>query len=78
MVKAKKTTVIWDSKVKGLHTRCYPTGRKCYFLYYRTADQMQRRPKLGDSEDITLTVARELALKLRQKLAKEKLKRLLN
>lgn len=66
-VKAQKIIVTWDKKVKGLHTRSYPSGRKTYYVYYRDVDGIQKRPKLGDSKEMTLTQAREIASKVIEK-----------
>lgn len=49
----------WDTEVKGLHLRIFET-KKCYYLFYRTKQGAQRRPKLGDASIITLAQARKL------------------
>lgn len=49
-----------DTVVPGLSLRSFAT-RKVYYLYFRTKDGTQRRPKLGDAQVITLAQARQLA-----------------
>src|SRR5690606_23502559 len=57
---AKPGDTIWDDKVKGLHLRAF-ANQKVYYLYYRTKEYRQRKPKIGRHGDITLTEAREIA-----------------
>jgi integrase len=52
--------VLRDDIMPGLHVRCFP-NRKSFYLYYRTRDGVERKPKLGDVGIITLAKARELA-----------------
>lgn len=52
--------VLWDDAVRGLHVRAFP-GRKSFYLYYRTRDRRERRPKIGDYGIITLSKARDAA-----------------
>lgn len=49
-----------DPHVKGLQIRVFP-NRKSYYLYYRTDDGRERRPKIGDVGTITLSQARKKA-----------------
>lgn len=49
-----------DASLPGLHLRVTPT-RKSYFLYFRTKDGVERRPKLGEHGLITLAGARQIA-----------------
>lgn len=64
---------LWDrgekSTVKGLHARAALSGKKAFYLYYRTRDGRQRRPKIGDFGDITLGEARRRAKILLDKVA---------
>ncbi len=39
---------VWDQTVKGLHLRTMTTGRQSFYLYYRTKQGQQRKPKIGD------------------------------
>jgi hypothetical protein len=50
-----------DTKVTGLHIKHGATG-SAWFLYYRTKDGQERRPKLGSTTVINRTQAREMAL----------------
>lgn len=51
---------IYDDQVPGLHAR-YSGGRVRFYLYFRTPDRQERRPKVGDYGVITLPQAREIA-----------------
>ncbi len=56
-----KDLIIWDSEVSGFFCKITPAGKKSYFLYYRTRDRRQRRPKIGDHGIITCEQARGVA-----------------
>lgn len=58
----------WDSLVTGLHTKTLPTGKQTYNFYYRTKAGVQRRPKLGDCDQMSLAEARSIARDLRLKV----------
>lgn len=49
-----------DTVVPGLALRVFPTY-KAYYLFYRTKEGRQRRPKIGDAKIITLAQARQIA-----------------
>lgn len=51
---------LWDDQVKGLHLRVFP-GKKVFYLYFRTKQHRQKRPKLGPYGILTLAGAREIA-----------------
>ena len=57
-----KDFILWDTELKGFHCKITPNGKKSYFLYYRTNDGRQRRPKIGSHGVITCEQAREIAL----------------
>lgn len=61
----KPGRVLWDvgseQSVKGLHIRAFPSGRKVFYLYYRSAKGDQRKPKLGDYGVLSISDAREIA-----------------
>lgn len=59
----------WDSLVKGLHIKTTETGKRSYFLYYRTRQGRQRRPKIGGCEEITLPEARRRAKAILERVA---------
>lgn len=61
---------VWDTKVNGLHMRHLPSGRKVFFLYYRTRAKVQRRPKLGDYPQLQLPDARRIAKDLLTQVAR--------
>jgi integrase len=56
-----KDLILWDSEVSGFMCKITPAGKKSYFLYYRTQDRRQRRPKIGDHGIMTCEQARNIA-----------------
>lgn len=58
---ADKDTIIWDTELKGFGFKITSADKRSYFLYYRTRDGRQRRPKIGDHGVITCEQARETA-----------------
>lgn len=65
-IAAAKTGTLWDKdqkgSVRGLHLRTFDSGRKVFYLYYRTKQGKERRPKIGDFGTLTLSKAREISL----------------
>lgn len=57
-----------DPKVAGLHIKHGATSSS-WFLYYRTKDGQERRPKLGSTTVLNRTQARELALEMLRNVA---------
>lgn len=60
---AQPGDVLKDTVVQGLQLRAFAQS-KGYYLYFRTANGTQRKPKLGSPGQITLTQAREAARKM--------------
>jgi len=56
-----KDLILWDSEISGFMCKVTPAGRKSYFLYYRTQEKRQRRPKIGDHGVLTSEQARSIA-----------------
>ena len=56
---ADKDTIIWDTELKGFGFKITSADKRSYFLYYRTRDGRQRRPKIGDHGVITCEQAKE-------------------
>ena len=56
-----KVQVFHDAKVTGLQLRVSSTGRKTFYLYFRTKRGKQKRPKLGDYGILTVEQARDTA-----------------
>ena len=56
-----KDFILWDSETSGFFCKIMPTGKRSYFLYYRTRDRRQRRPKIGDHGALTCDQARSIA-----------------
>jgi integrase len=65
--KTSKDILAWDSEVPGFGVKVTPSGKRIYFVYYRTATGQQRRPKVGEHGTLTVDQARQIA---RQWLAK--------
>lgn len=60
---------IWDDQVRGLCLRVSATGRKAFYLVYRTRAGQQRGPKLAGIEVMTLAQARDAAREMLAKVA---------
>lgn len=61
MIKAAKVgDVLRDAATPGLQLRVFE-GRRSFYLYYRTRDGIQRKPKIGDWPAVTIDQARRLA-----------------
>jgi integrase len=56
-----KDFILWDSEINGFMCKITPSGKKSYFLYYRTLDRRQRKPKIGDHSVMTCEQARNIA-----------------
>jgi len=52
--------VLYDPSITGLHVRAF-ANRKDFYLFYRTHQGRQRRPKIGSYGVITLAQAKEMA-----------------
>jgi integrase len=57
----KTETLLWDSELKGFFCKIAKTGIRSYFLYYRTKDGRQRKPKIGEHGALTCEEARNIA-----------------
>ncbi|RED36215.1 integrase [Rhodopseudomonas thermotolerans] len=61
---AKGEVVLWDADVGGFGVRCWPSGKKNYFLFYRAGsgrEAPQRRLYLGECGSLRLADARTAA-----------------
>ena len=56
----EKALFIWDTELKGFCCKITLTGKKSYFLFYRTSHGRQRKPKIGDHGAITCEQARDM------------------
>jgi len=54
--------VVWDSELPGFGIRVWPSGKRTYILYFRTAEGRQRKPTIGQHGPITAEQARNIAL----------------
>ena len=64
----KSGSIWWDKAVPGLHVKAFE-NKKCYYLYYRTPDRKQKRPRLADCAAVSLPQARKLAQDMLYKVA---------
>ena len=62
--------VFYDIKTTGLHLKVSPAGKKGFYLYFRTQNGEQKRPKLGDFGIMALEQARDKARVMLGELAK--------
>lgn len=58
----EKQFTVWCSDLKGFGVYVHPTGRRTYFVDYRTGDGARRRMTIGSHGAITSEQARKLAL----------------
>ena len=58
---ADHDVILWDGDLKGFGLKVTPTGRRVYFLYYRTKAGQQRRPTIGLHGELTVDQARRIA-----------------
>jgi len=59
-----KQFTIWCSDLKGFGVYVHPTGRRTYFVDYRTAESTRRRMTIGAHGAITTEQARKLAIEM--------------
>lgn len=64
-----RKVVLFDANCKGLNLEVRTSGGCTYYLRYRDARGHIRQLKIGDSRDISLAQARQLADKLRNQIA---------
>lgn len=57
-----KQYTLWCSDLKGFGVYVHPTGRRTYFVDYRTGDGARRRMTIGRHGTLTTEQARKLAL----------------
>lgn len=67
-----KDVLLWDTDLKGFLCKITATGKKSYFLFYRTHDGRQRKPKIGDHGAVTCEQAREIAQRWLAEVAQSK------
>ncbi|MER9270494.1 tyrosine-type recombinase/integrase [Mesorhizobium sp. M0643] len=60
-IRAKQYT-LWCSDLKGFGAYVHPTGRRTYFIDYRSGDGVRRRMTIGRHGVITTEQARKLAI----------------
>lgn len=58
----EKQYTIWCSELKGFGAYVHPTGRRTYFVDYRTDDGVRRRMTIGRHGALTADQARKLAI----------------
>ena len=57
----QKDVILWDTELLGFGCKITPKGRRSYFLYYRTKDNRERRPRIGVHGAVTCEQARGIA-----------------
>lgn len=68
---AQVGAIIRDDVVQGLHLRVF-ANRKSFYLYFRTKDGMERRPKIGDWPTVAIPDARKVAKEMLLEVAQGK------
>ena len=65
-----KRTILWDSEVRGLGIRVYPSGKKSFILRYSSRHRFkgERLLVLGDYPTLTLFKARKLAAEQKEQV----------
>jgi len=58
----EKQYTVWCSDLKGFGVYVHPSGRRTYFVDYRTADGVRRRMTIGAHGVLTTEQARKLAI----------------
>lgn len=66
---AKPGTILRDKTIPGLHAKITTNGRR-FFLYFRTKDGTERRPKIGEHPLMTVAQARAIAKDMLLEVAK--------
>ncbi len=69
---AQPGDIVWDKgkgSIKGVHLKVTAKGKKVWMLYYRTRSGQQRRPKLGNFNEMGLPNVREIAKTLLQRVS---------
>lgn len=56
-----KDQIFWDAELKGLGLKVTPKGKRTFFLFYRTLDHVQRKPRIGDYPAMRPEQARKMA-----------------
>lgn len=57
-----------DTEVRGFLCKVNPSGKKVFFLEYRTLSRQRRKPKIGDFGIFTVQEAREIARRWKQEI----------
>ena len=61
---SKPGDIIRDDVIRGLHLKHLPSGRKSFYVFYRTKGGVQRRPKIGEYPITPLDYARKVAAEI--------------
>lgn len=64
----KKKTDWYDTTITGFVLECRSSGGRTYYLRYESQSGRQKQHKIGRYEDISFTVARKVALRLRSEV----------
>lgn len=58
---AGSDVIVWDTELKGFGLKVTPKGTRSFFLFYRTNDHKQRKPRIGTYPEIQPEKARLIA-----------------
>jgi integrase len=56
-----RDVIAWDTELRGFGVRVWPSGKRAYFVKYRTQEGRQRKPTIGVHGIITAEQARDHA-----------------
>lgn len=56
-----RDVIAWDSEIRGFGVRVWPSGKRTYFVKYRTQEGRQRKPTIGVHGVVTAEQARDVA-----------------
>lgn len=56
-----REVIVWDDELRGFGVRVWPSGKRAYFVKYRTREGRQRKPTIGEHGMITAEQARSEA-----------------
>ena len=54
-----RDVIVWDTEIRGFGVRVWPSGKRAYFVKYRTREGRQRKPTIGVHGIITAEQARD-------------------
>lgn len=58
---SSRDVIVWDTDLTGFGLKVMPNGTRSFFLFYRTKDHKQRKPKIGTYPGLKPERARQIA-----------------